>query len=361
MKIVALFPLSGNGGIASWARKFIDTFPDDKHIVLPIDIAPANRQKSSSFFWRLLTGYKALYRIKTKLLELLIREKVDILHTTSSGNIGSYRDIVVAKICRKYGVKSILHCHYGCITDNLNSKGLISILLRKSLLLYDQIWVLDQKSYNSLIRIPRVSSKVYLTPNSIEVEECINVNPKTYDKVAFIGNLIPTKGVYELVKACTIADVHLDIVGPGSTKVIDQIKLIAGEKSGKSIIYHGRLSNLEAVNLMKTVDIVALPTYYPSEAFPISIIEAMSIGKLVISCPRAAIQDMLTGLDGTPCGILIRPRSVDEIVDAIKWSQANSKEADLMCRKAYEKVYSSYRKDIVYDIYRENYNRLVES
>ena len=68
---------------------------------------------------------------------------------------------------------------------------------------------------------------------------------------------------------------------------------------------------------------IALPTYYPSEAFPISILEAMSRGKMVISCPRAAIKDMLTAVDGKPCGILVREKSVDDIVDAIKWCQEN--------------------------------------
>ena len=110
---------------------------------------------------------------------------------------------------------------------------------------------------------------------------------------------------------------------------------------------------------MHEVDIVALPTYYPWEAFPISIIEAMSLTKMVISCPRAAIPDMLTDLDGNPCGILVPEKSVDGIVDAIMWCQTHKKEADKMCQKAYEKVYNCYRKEVVYKLYRENYRRLL--
>ena len=85
---------------------------------------------------------------------------------------------------------------------------------------------------------------------------------------------------------------------------------------------------------MHSVDILALPTYYASEAFPISILEAMSLTKMVISCPRAAIKDMLTDLDGNPCGMLVEPKSTDAIINAINWCQTHRKEADLMCQKS---------------------------
>lgn len=62
---------------------------------------------------------------------------------------------------------------------------------------------------------------------------------------------------------------------------------------------------------------MALPTYYPWEAFPISIIEAMSLTRMVISCPRAAVKDMLTDLEGKPCGMLVEPKSTAAIVEAI--------------------------------------------
>ena len=46
--------------------------------------------------------------------------------------------------------------------------------------------------------------------------------------------------------------------------------------------------------MIKSMDIIALPTYYPSEAFPISILEAMSYGKMVmeifLSCIGADIR-----------------------------------------------------------------------
>lgn len=359
VNILGLFPLTGNGGIASWTKKFLATFPDDEYKIFPVSSSPKPRTGKEGVIERSFSGFTALSRILTEVEQTIKEHKIDILHTTTSGSLGSYRDIRVAKLCKKYGIKSIMHCRYGCITEDYQSKGLVGILLRKAMSLFDQIWVLDSRSYNTLKGIPTLADKVHLTPNSIEVNEPMNPSPKKYNRVAFIGNLIPTKGLYELVEACTRTEVRLDVIGPGADEVVTKIKDMAGDKLNESIFIHGKLPNPEAVKFMHDVDIVALPTYYPWEAFPISIIEAMSLTKMVISCPRAAVKDMLTDLEGKPCGMLVAPKSADAIVEAIEWLQSHKDEADKMCKKAYEKVYTCYRKEVVYDLYRTLYKELI--
>lgn len=362
MKIIGLFPLTGNGGIASWTKKFIKTFPDDEHQFTFVNVSPSVPRAgglSETFLFRTISGFTAMYRILQELKGVLKANHYDILHTTTSGSIGSLRDYCVAKLCKKYGVKSIMHCRYGCITEDIQSNGLVGKLLRKAMNEFNQIWVLDSRSYHTLKGIEHLKDKVFLTPNSIDVSEAINPIPKDYKRVAFIGNLYPTKGLYELVEACCRTNVRLDIIGPGSDDVIAHVKKMAGEKLNKTIFIHGRLPNPEAVRFMHEVDIVALPTYYPWEAFPISIIEAMSLTKMVISCPRAAVKDMLTDLEGKPCGMLVEPKSANAIVEAINWCQTHKKEADVMCQKAYEKVKTCYSKEVVYDLYRSLYAKLV--
>ena len=359
VNILGLFPLTGNGGIASWTKKFLATFPDDEYKIFPVSSSPKPRTGKEGVIERSLSGFTALSRILKEVEETMKEHKIDILHTTTSGSLGSYRDIRVAKLCKKYGIKSIMHCRYGCITEDYQSKGLVGILLRKSMSLFNQIWVLDSRSYNTLKGIPTLADKVHLTPNSIEVKEPMNPTPKEYKRVAFIGNLIPTKGLYELVEACTRTEVRLDVIGPGADEVVAKIKDLAGDKLDKSIFIHGKLPNPEAVKFMHDVDVVALPTYYPWEGFPISIIEAMSYGKLVISCPRAAISDMLTAVDGSQCGILVEPKSDDAIKEGIEWCLLHKKEADKMCRKAYEKVLKCYDTSVIYELYRQLYRKLL--
>ena len=66
---------------------------------------------------------------------------------------------------------------------------------------------------------------------------------------------------------------------------------------------------------IEQIDIIALPTYYDCEAFPISILEAMSRAKLVISCDRGAIVDILTAIDGSNCGLIVKAQSPDDIAE----------------------------------------------
>lgn len=357
--IILLVPLTGNGGIASWAKKYIATFHDDQFNLIPVNVSPSENH-GAGLFGRVNAGLQATRRILKELKIQCRKTKVAFLHTTTSGNIGSFRDIQVAKWCRKRGIKTIMHCRYGCIPEDYVSKGLVGFLLRRSMNLFDQVWVLDNRTYKFLKTVEAIKDKVFLTPNSIEVKEQVDLNCKDYKRIAFLGNLIPTKGLYELTEAALQSDVRLDIIGPGPEDVVNRLKAMVGEQLNKKVFIHGRLPNPEAVKFMHQVDMIALPTYYPSESFPISILEAMSLTKMVISCPRAAIPDMLTDIEGNPCGMLVQEKSVPGIVEAISWCQNHKEEADRMCQKAYEKVSACYRTDVVYKLYKENYRKLLK-
>lgn len=361
MKIIGLFPLTGNGGIASWTKKFMKTFPNEEYVFSFVNVAPAKPRSGDHepLWYRIISGISTLLRIRKEIKVLLNKDKYDILHTTTSGNIGSFRDYAVAKLCHKFGVKTIMHCRYGCITEDIQSSGITGYMLRKAMCEFDQIWVLDSRSYKTLKGIDYLKDRVHLTPNSIDVTEPLDETPKDYKTIAFCGNLVPSKGLYELTEAATKTDVTLHLIGPGTEEVNAKVREIAGDKLDKTIFLHGRLPNPEAVKFLKSVDMVALPTYYHSEAFPISIIEAMSLSKLLISCNQAAVPDMLTSLDGSPCGLLVEKKSSDAIVDAINWCQTHKEEADAMCKKAYEKVFACYRKEVVYELYKTHYKELI--
>ena len=360
--ILLLAPLTGNGGIQSWTRKYIDTFTDDMFQLVPVGVSKRRSlAKKMDMMHRFVDGLIDMVQVRREVKKVIKKNNISILHTTTSGNVGSLRDVVVARICRRNGVKTIMHCRYGCIPEDYKSNGLVGRLLRRSTALFDQIWVLDKRTYNFLQNIDTLKGKIFLTPNSIEVKEKIDVTPKDYKRIAFVGNLEPTKGLFELTEAVLKCDVRLDIIGPGTDEVNARLNSLVGNQLNKKVFIHGKLPNTEAVNFMHDVDMIALPTYYRSEAFPISILEAMSLTKMVISCPRAAIPDMLTDREDKPCGMLVPEKNVQGIVDAINWCQSHTTEADIMCQKAYEKVFECYRTEVVYELYRDDYRQLVNN
>lgn len=362
-KVLLVAPGNGNGGIRSWTIKFLKTFTDtDFEIVFEGSFSYRKSKNFESTFYRIVDGIRDLSSLYFRVRKRLLTKEVAIMHTTTSGSFGTIRDYVLMKLCHQHDVKCIMHCRYGCIKDDYERSSFLGYLLRKTFSEYDQIWVLDSHSGSFLKSVNELKDKVYVTPNSIEVTPIEEIPSKSYKTIGFIGNLVPTKGLFELVEAAKRLEgkVSLTIVGPGSGEVVNRIKEIAGTLYGESILYLGRLDNKDALPVMKGLDILALPTYYPSEGFPISILEAMSLGKMVISCDRAAIYDMLTARDGTPCGLIVKEKSVEAIVDAIKWCQNNIEDADNICRKAYDKVLNCYDTNVVYNLYRGLYRKSLE-
>lgn len=363
IKVLGAFPIAewANGGISSWSRKFVKTFPNEEFELIVINTAPRRLVVENGLYHRIVTGLSAMFSVLKQAYKVLKGTQISIMHTTTSGNLGTLRDYMLARLCKWYGVKTIMHCRYGCIAEDYQSNGFMGRLLRRTMALYDQIWVLDNRSLSALKHHNHLAHKVFLTPNSLEVPSSCDFTPKTYTKVGFIGNLVPEKGILELVEAVVrlSENTHLDIVGPALDETMQAIKTIAQDCFGQCIIKHDKMNNSDAVEFMKKMDILALPTYYPSEAFPISILEAMSLGKMVISTPRAAIPDMLATEDGTLCGILVKEKSVQDLVEAIEWCQHNPGKADEMCRKAYEKVYTSYRTEVIYELYRSLYRKIL--
>ncbi len=359
--VLLLAPLYANGGISSWTKKFIKTFPSEEFRLFPVSQVLGDKGLLNSFWKRTEIGLKEVSYILKELKKCIVENDIELLHTTTSGSLGTYRDYRVVRLCKRLNVRTIIHCRYGCIPQILEKGGLHKTLLLKTMRLYDQVWVLDRKSLKALSAIRGLEGKIRLTPNSMMVEPVEKIEPKEFVNFAFVANVLPTKGIFELIEAVKKVErpIRLHIVGPGNPPILERMKAACGDLWDGKIKYYGRLPNDEAVEFMKGMDSLVLPTYFAAEAFPISILEAMSNGKLVISTPRAAIEDMLTALDGSRCGILVPEKSVDELAEAITWAYDHKTEADELCRKAYEKVYNAYRTDVVYELYRENYRAVL--
>lgn len=360
MRILLVAPIEGNGGIQSLIRNLIRDFDGSEYKIT--HIGTSHRRSTierGCFLLRAIDGLLDLLDTYKKLSQTLKKQQFDVFHTTTSGSIGTVRDFFLGRLCKRYRLKTILHCHYGCIPQDYRKRGIMGYLLKLTMRMYDSVWVLDSKSVSCLNADLSMGNKAVLVPNPIRVPQSCNLGPKDYTKVVFLGNMYRTKGVLELVEAISkLEGVTLSIVGPDYNNSEKYIRDNYTELIDKRVRLYGMVSNEDAIKILEQVDILALPTYYPWEAFPVSILEAMSRGKMVISTNRAAIPDMLTDLDGRYCGYIIPEKSSQGIIDAIRWCQNHKDEADLMCYKAFEKVKNSYDTSTIYKMYKSLYDNL---
>lgn len=360
-KILFVAPTQGNGGIASWTANYRKVCPEEYKLISVGVSKRRSLNNTAGIFRRMFDGILDMFEVFYNVRQTLKKNHdINIMHLTISGKPGIVRDYFIVKSANKNNVKTIVHCHFGSVWNQVSDTGFWGKLLRSTFQMADQVWVLDKKSYDAINSINYLKGKAFINPNFIDVPSVASFKPKRYLNIAFIGNLFPTKGIYDLVSA--VASLHnntiLHIIGPGQPAVIDEIEKLARDKLGKNILLYGRLPNDEVLKKIEQIDIIALPTYYDCEAFPISILEAMSRAKLVISCDRGAIVDILTAIDGSNCGLIVKAQSPDDIAEKIVWCQQNRSEADLLCKKAYEKVYNMYRTEKVLGIYKDCYNRL---
>jgi glycosyltransferase involved in cell wall biosynthesis len=148
-------------------------------------------------------------------------------------------------------------------------------------------------------------------------------------KLLYLSNIMESKGIILLLEACDTLfslypDLSLKIAG---TFIADEVATqndikqkfenhynTLKQKYPNQIDYVGVVSGRDKNELLWESDIFILPTYYPTEAFPLSIIESMRAGNYIISTFHNLIPKIVTPDNGT----LVEPRSTEAIVAAVK-------------------------------------------
>jgi glycosyltransferase involved in cell wall biosynthesis len=147
----------------------------------------------------------------------------------------------------------------------------------------DLIFVMNQSIKDFLISNRVEESKILLTNNGVD-KITSKVDPKLpVFEACFVGRLEKDKGVFDLVAiwkevSATIPTAKLAIIGDGSEKN-HLIDLIEKEQLQERITLCGYLGD-ERFEIMRKSKLFLLPSYL--EAWPITIVEAMSCGLSVI-------------------------------------------------------------------------------
>lgn len=136
-------------------------------------------------------------------------------------------------------------------------------------------------------------------------------------KILCVANLIPIKGHQYLIQAVRklINDgyqIRLDLVGVGLYE--NNLKQLAKKLNlSEHVFFCGSKPYTEVAEMMKTADMFIMPSFYDS--FGCVYVEAMSTGTVTCGCdvygPKEIIEDGVSGL-------LVKPKSVESIVEAVK-------------------------------------------
>lgn len=190
--------------------------------------------------------------------------------------------------------------------------------------------------------------KVFVVHNFVEekiLEEFRQGKSKPKDKlrILFLSNMIQEKGILEVLKACIILhdrgiDFKLTVAG-GFDETIRGSVISLFDTLGSSVNYLGVVSGTEKVTAFLDSNVFVLPTYYMMEGQPISLLEGLAAGDIVVTTPHAGIPDIIT----TENGFIVEPKSPESLFKAFEDISKNlTKNIDQFSKKNFEYANSTF-------------------
>lgn len=338
-----------SSGIGTWARNIMAYNQGTGN---SIDIVPVSFDRHTHIeeytvggFRRYYSGIKEVGRCVIKAIRKIKTEKPDVIHICTSGNLGFIKDIILAKAARRRGIRSIVHLHFGRVPEIVKEKGFEYQLLRKLLSIADMVVVIDGKSYQTLTDL-RYKNIAYI-PNPIsdtflqEVRKQEGVTTRNYKSAIFVGHVILTKGVNELVEGCcNVPGLTLRIIGKCADDMKEKLTSLASKREdGKWMNIVGEILYTQVIKEMLQADAFLFPSY--TEAFPNVILEAMACGCSIASSNVGAIPEILD-CNGATAGRCYNSGSAEEVTKAINALYADDAYRTHLAEKAREKVYNTY-------------------
>ncbi|MGE0588234.1 MAG: glycosyltransferase [Cyclobacteriaceae bacterium] len=135
-------------------------------------------------------------------------------------------------------------------------------------------------------------------------------------KIFAVGRFVYYKGFENLISSAEFLDENfiISIGGAGPLRQSYE-KLIAQKNLKKKVKLIGKLSDEELIEQYKSCDVFCLPSIAKSEAFGIVMVEAMSLGKPVVSTRIPGSGTDWVNLNGIT-GLTVKPDSPEELAES---------------------------------------------
>lgn len=355
MKILLVAPFGGvPGGISRWTGHIVDYYNKYGYNDCHLTVVPMGRSMfvngSMSVFKRLWYAWIDYRSIFNKLRHELSNNEFDVMHLTSSGSLSLFKDIAMLKMARRKGLKCLVHFRFGRIPELSIQRNWEWKLINKVIKLSHKVVVIDRATYDTLISAGYKNIVQLDNPVAPQVLETVASNqdlPRIKNQILFTGHVVKTKGVLELLEACSSIDnILLKLVGHITPNMLSEIQSIYGSDTSWLEIC-GELPYNDVIKEMLMCDIFVLPTY--TEGFPNVILESMAAGCAIISTPVGAIPQMLNEDECGKYGVLVEAQNAQQLHNAIINTLGNEKLKSELRNNVKRRVNERYNMKIIWN------------
>ncbi len=241
-------------------------------------------------------------------------------------------------------------------------------LIRQTLRRTDAIVILSERLRALFDFEPMLKPKIRVVPNGLPSVVTAPAEPKTLPddrsapiRLLFLSNLIESKGYLDLLEAVYILVSHYALnprchfCGAFWTNPSDDVRVKNAEHAQKLfedyvrerdlqeyVEFRGPVSGVAKIDEFRQAHFFILPTNYDNEGQPVSIIEAMAYGNVVISTNYRAIPDLV--VDGVT-GCLVPYGQPAAIAQAVADLVADSRRYWDMSRAAIARYQQRFTRD----------------
>lgn len=347
------------GGMAVWGAIIVNHYrslSSSDVILIPISFDRKSYivNKETNFFKRFVKGVIELWHPISLAIKNFRDNNVKAVHICSSGSLSLIKDYLLIIAAKRHNVKSIIHFHMGRIPAIIDKGGwekrLLLLVMKKA----DVIAVMDTLTYDRLLNMGY--TKVTNIPNPLSkettgtVESYSNKIQRFSNRVFYAGHVVKTKGVYELVEACsTINNLELRIAGRCTSEIKNELRKIwEGSSNSGQLSFLGEIPHVEVIKEMLSASCFALPSY--TEGFPNVIIEAMACGCPIIATRVGAIPKMIDEFGEQKSGICVTARDIISLKNGIAVLLNDVKLSSKLSYNARARVFSHYSMDRIWNL-----------
>jgi glycosyltransferase involved in cell wall biosynthesis len=318
------------------------------------DVRVVNFSKNT--FRQGVNSIKRVYEIALTLFLILVHSrKSDVIYLTiSQSTAGVIKDIVIYLLCCLNLNHLVIHSHGNGIKKLVFDrhpflKGITLFFYKR----INRLIVLGPTHvpvFADVMPLNKISIVYNYADDPLFLDDQVIIHKHTSKNelitVLFLSNLLPGKGHKELCSAYSLLPqevknkITLKFAG-GFESEADEKQFIETVNSVPGIQYCGIVQRDEKIKLFSEAHIFCLPTYYPYEGQPISILEAYASGCAVITTNHAGIGDIFIdsvhGIEVEKKSITSLAHSIEKLVTdpltRLKYGLFNANEAKIKYRK----------------------------
>jgi glycosyltransferase involved in cell wall biosynthesis len=269
----------------------------------------------------LLTVSRTWLPAVCRVLVLLARRRVALVHVHSAAYGSFLRKSVLCAIAYAFRVPYVFHLHDGRVADfyQRGCNGLCKSWVRAVLRSAARVVVLTRRWRDEVHKI-EPAARTTIIGNPVPVPVSVAPLQRQARRVLFLAWLHKDKGVLDLLKAIPVV---LRSV-PEAVFVIAGRGIAGGEGPGaimelarslrieRSLRFPGWVDGSKKDSLLRRSDVFVLPSYF--EALPLGVLEAMACGVPVVATAVGGIPDVIQDRVN---GLLIEPGQPEALARAI--------------------------------------------